>query len=327
MKLKSFFSLVNRAWNDIVSPNRFGVSEDFLNAPKYPYGLDYSTVGMHDYYDMEFDEGGIILMSHYYDHLEKYGNNKKHYYSPVKIAHYALASYNDFLKTRNEKYEESFRTHLNYLTNNTVLCNGCIVWETPTSNPKYELEPGYISAIVQGLAISALVRGYIHFNDQRYIELAEEALDVLKVPVEEGGLLAKTKWGWVYEEYPCKPYSHVVNGFMFCLIGLYDLKHVNKQSEAKVLFEKGILSLEKMIPEWLDNDWATYDLRHITGEYKMNYATRHYQYLHIDQLNILYLITGSIQIFEAIEIIRSQISSITITIKLYYKKYRYLLSV
>lgn len=326
MKLSSFFQLINRAYNDIVNPNRFGVTDSFLKNPAFPYSLDYTTIGMEEYYDMEFDENGIILMSHYYDHLEKYGNEEKHYHSPVKIAHYALAAYNDYLKTGDAAFERKFKIHLEYLVNSAEKYKNGIVWKTPTSNPKYGLAPGYISAIVQGLVISALVRGSLHFGIEAYFKLAEDALLILEVPVEEGGLLANAKWGKIYEEYPCIPYSHVVNGHIFCLIGLFDLYHITESRKAKLLFDDGIDSLKIMIPDWLTDDWASYDLRHLTGDYKRNLATRHYQYLHIDQLDILYKMTSLKWILRTEFDIDNQLKSRTKSIKLYFKKFGYLKS-
>ncbi len=289
--MKNLIFLIRRAFKDIIDPFRFNVSEDYLQGKYWPYALDYTSHNMLEYYDMSLDDKGIILMSHYYDHIEKYNPATKHYYSPVKIAHYGLGAFNDYLKTKDKAYLIIVEAQLKYLSENFEYLDedqNYLVWRTDSSNPKYNLEPGYISAIVNGLVISFLIRAYQYFNDKKYLNLAEQALRVFELPVEDGGLLANSIWGPAYEEYPGVPYSHVVNGFMFALIGIMELHKLNQNILAKKLYDEGKTTIVKMLDAMKYLGWCRYDLHDHTNEDSgVNLATRHYQYLHLDLLDAL----------------------------------------
>jgi hypothetical protein len=126
-----------------------------------------------------------------------------------------------------------------------------MVWPTQTRILRYNIPSGHLSAISQGVIISALIRAYLLLNDQNYLDYALKAVNILTIPIENGGLLANSKWGICYEEYPRIPYVHVVNGFIFCLIGLHDLFLITKSNDAQRLYTQGIETLKKMIPEWI----------------------------------------------------------------------------
>jgi len=218
MKAKKAVFFVRRAALDLVAPHRFGVPAAYRpqqvspgSTEPFPYQLDYTTEGMAEYYGMRFDDAGIIMMAHYIDHEDGSG----HYYSPVKIAHYALGAWNDFLQTRSSECRSAFRRHTDWIRDHSVKEEIGRVWRVPSSNPKYELENGYISAISQGLVLSVLARAYIDQANDEVKATGEEALEPLRVPVEHGGLLGNGRWGPCFEEYPCVPYSHVLNGFDF----------------------------------------------------------------------------------------------------------------
>ena len=69
----------------------------------------------------------------------------------------------------------------------------------------------------------------------------------------DGGVKAvfMDKFEW-YEEYPTNPSTFILNGFMYSLLGLYDLKSVSVKLKAEVwrlyLYLSGLISLEAMLP-------------------------------------------------------------------------------
>lgn len=290
--MKKLFFFIKRAILDVVRPGRFFVSENYQPANEaklltLPYLLDYTTKGMVKYYNLNVDADGIVQMSHYIDHNSGSG----HYYSPVKIAHYALGAYNDYLKSLQQCDFKTFNKHAHWLTENYTREELGYVWRVPSTNPKYELGINYISAISQGLVLSVIARLYKETNSEAYRLIGEEGLKPFSVPVEDGGLLANGKWGFAYEEYPCEPYSHVMNGFAFCLTGLDDFYRLTGSTEAKRLFDVGIKTFRAMTKDWFYSCWARYDLRDLYTKDLPNLATRHYQYLHADQMEGLFRIT------------------------------------
>ncbi|XP_062592168.1 D-glucuronyl C5-epimerase-like [Saccostrea cucullata] len=154
-----------------------------------------------------------------------------------------------------------------------------------------ELEPGWYSAMGQGQAISLLVRAYVASKDRTYLETAGKALDIFDIPSSEGGVLAKFlgKFDW-YEEYPTTPSSFVLNGFIYSLFGLYDLKEMSTGSireKAAKLYEKGMRTLKAMLLIFDSGTGTFYDLRHITAGLAPNRARWDYHKVHIKQLYIL----------------------------------------
>lgn len=323
--MKKLIFFIRRAFKDFVDPNRFFVSEKYLTSDDvFPYSLDYSTHGMMDYYKLKFDPNRIIMMSHYIDH----DSTETNYYSPVKIAHYALASYNDYLKTNDAKFKAHFERHIKYLVDNYKIHRdipGMIVWTTPSTNPRYGIEMNYISAIVQGLVLSALSRAFLHFKDDSIKTICENALNVFYLNVEDGGILAKTKWGDLYEEYPCIPYSHVVNGFIFALIGLYDFYLISDSKRAIELYKKGIKALKKLMPDWYLKNWSKYDLRDISSNNPINLCTHHYQCLHADLLKSVYLQTRDEAFNDLYNLTERQLKRKVLLANVYFNKFKSLI--
>nr|XP_022341393.1 D-glucuronyl C5-epimerase-like [Crassostrea virginica]XP_022341394.1 D-glucuronyl C5-epimerase-like [Crassostrea virginica]XP_022341395.1 D-glucuronyl C5-epimerase-like [Crassostrea virginica]XP_022341396.1 D-glucuronyl C5-epimerase-like [Crassostrea virginica]XP_022341397.1 D-glucuronyl C5-epimerase-like [Crassostrea virginica]XP_022341399.1 D-glucuronyl C5-epimerase-like [Crassostrea virginica]XP_022341400.1 D-glucuronyl C5-epimerase-like [Crassostrea virginica]XP_022341401.1 D-glucuron len=159
-----------------------------------------------------------------------------------------------------------------------------------------ELEPGWYSAMGQGQAISLLVRAYVASKDRTYLEAAGKALDIFDIPSSKGGVLAKflDSLDW-YEEYPTTPSSHVLNGFIYSLIGLYDLKEMatgSVKDKATDLYDKGMRTLKAMLPMFDSGTGTFYDLRHITAGLAPNRARWDYHKVHIKQLYLLIEIDG-----------------------------------
>ncbi len=70
-----------------------------------------------------------------------------------------------------------------------------------------------------------------------------------------------------YEEYPTSPASFVLNGFIYSLLGLYDLNATAPTSlsrDAGHLYEQGMISLKKMLMLFDTGSGTIYDLRHFT---------------------------------------------------------------
>jgi heparosan-N-sulfate-glucuronate 5-epimerase len=88
-----------------------------------------------------------------------------------------------------------------------------------------ELTPGWYSGMGQGHAMSVLTRAYASSKEEKYLAAAVKAIDLFELSSSQGGVVARfldTSYVW-YEEYPTRPSSFILNGFMYSLLGLYDL--------------------------------------------------------------------------------------------------------
>lgn len=148
------------------------------------------------------------------------------------------------------------------------------------------------SSMGQGHALSVLSRAYYHSGgDVKYLQAALAGLKPFNVSSREGGVLAmfldQVPW---YEEYPTQPSSFVLNGFIYSLLGLYDLMSVaprDQRVEAAKLFKQGMNSLKQLLPIYDTGSGSVYDLRHFTVGLPPNLARWDYHATHVNQLLLL----------------------------------------
>lgn len=188
-----------------------------------------------------------------------------------------------------------------FVANQNISSGG---WPNPVrrkvSNGMAILEPGWYSSMGQGHAISVLSRAYYHSGEDKYLNAAIRGLKPFKVPSSKGGITASFlgKYIW-YEEYPTTPPSFILNGFIYSLIGLYDLKSITSGKDANdalKLFEQGMTSLKNMLTLYDTGSGTTYDLRHFTLKTAPNIARWDYHSTHINQILLLSTIDND-QIF------------------------------
>ena len=156
------------------------------------------------------------------------------------------------------------------------------------------LEPGWYSAMAQGQAMSLLVRAHAQSGRHEYLDAAVRALALFDIRSADGGIVAKFMDNYIwYEEYPTIPPCFVLNGFMYALIGLYDVAATappgDGQSTAVRLYSSGVASLRHMLPLFDTGSGTVYDLRHLTlgGAAAPNRARWDYHATHVNQLLLL----------------------------------------
>ncbi|CAI6355611.1 unnamed protein product [Macrosiphum euphorbiae] len=156
------------------------------------------------------------------------------------------------------------------------------------------LKPGWLSAMGQGQAISLLSRAFFHSGgNEMYLKTAHTALKPFKIPTKNGGVLSEfmNLHPW-YDEYPTVPPIFILNGFMYSLIGLYDLFSLapngsEVSQEAHSLWKQGMASLKNLLPLFDMGSRSAYDLRHVTLDIAPNIARWDYHATHINQLLLL----------------------------------------
>lgn len=252
----------------------------FLEIDKYDYKGNYLHFDKNrvENWNVEFDNSGIPKT--------KYSYGK--YYNPSTIAHYGLQHYSLYLINKNIKSKENFMKTVNWFIQNQDSRGG---WAYGFDLPFYPkrlkklLAPWY-SAIGLGMAMSVLSRATSLTGDGQYATAALKANNIFKTPAENNGILAKFENKFFfYEECPTNPPSFILNGFMYSLIGLYDLYKATNNSETFNLYKKGILTLKRMIALYDLGNRTAYDLTHYTtdGGYP-NVAKWGYHITHIHLL-------------------------------------------
>lgn len=159
--------------------------------------------------------------------------------------------------------------------------------------PTFNLEPNYISGITQGLACSYYTRMYTLTQKDKYKKAAESLFEPMTHPKDQGGLLVSTPIGmeWV-EEYPSKPSSYVLNGFVFSIIGAYDLYQITKDPTHQFYYNAWLKSFTTHL---IDYQFKEYILH---NKYQNKLGNIEYQGLNVGQFLHLAMISQSLLFFQ-----------------------------
>ncbi len=216
------------------------------------------------------------------------------YYNPSTIAQYGLEHYSLYLKNKEESSKNKFLKTAEWFMKTQDSRGG---WAYQFDHHYYPerfppLKTPWYSAIGLGMAMSVLARASHLSGNKKYKKSALKATSIFKIPSRQNGVLAKFENKYFfYEESPTDPPSYILNGFMFSLIGLYDLWRATSDNGTRKLYDEGITSLKRMLPLFDLGNRTAYDLTHYTtdGGYP-NVAKWGYHVTHIHLLDALYSI-------------------------------------
>lgn len=209
---------------------------------------------------------------------------------PVTITQLALGHYEFWLENKQDIHLQRFFQCANWLVKHHMPCDGKMDgWLYHFDHGRLGIKAPFISAMGQGQGISVLVRAHQLNHDESYLNVARNALAPFDVEVRQGGVKAETSDGIYFEEYPCYPYSHILNGHIFSLWGLYDFAIYQNDERVMKLFEEGTHTLKKFLPRYDLGFWSRYGLY---PHPKPNVASPFYHELHIAQLRAMFKLTS-----------------------------------
>jgi hypothetical protein len=140
--------------------------------------------------------------------------------------------------------------------------------------------------MTQGAAVSCFVRAFVLTGNELFLKIAHEASKPLMIEIKHGGVAYVDKNGIWLEETP-SPFSpsHVLNGFIYAIEGLFDLFCISEDSKIFNILEETILTLKKNIKKYDSGYWSFYQLNPAL------LAPLRYHMLHVQQLSFLYKVT------------------------------------
>ena len=103
---------------------------------------------------------------------------------------------------------------------------------------------------------------------------------------------------WWIEEYLTQPPTHILNGFLWALWGVYDYQRLTGDPRAQELWERSLLTLEKNLGRYDTGCWSLYDL---SPTRLRNVASPFYHALHLVQLEVMHRLTGKAFFKEYLE--------------------------
>lgn len=230
-----------------------------------------------------FDENKIPLL----DYQGKIGKQ----YNPIAIAQYGLGNYNLYKKNNSKKNLEAATRQADWLSENLEANKfGVKVWMHHFDwEYRDTLKAPWYSALAQGSGISLLVRIYKETGEKKYLTTAQEAFKSLIISTNRGGVLyVDSDNDYWLEESVVNPPTHILNGFLWTLFGVWDYYFLTKDDEAKDLFDKSIITLKKNLEKFDVGFWSLYEQ---SGTTIKMIASRFYHNLHIVQLDIMHNLT------------------------------------
>lgn len=213
------------------------------------------------------------------------------HYVPTTAFHWGLVSVSKFLVTGEEKYLNDSLNISTWAVDNQSE-NGGWLWPFSygfSGGVLGVMEENWYGAMTQGLGMSFLTRMYHITGNETYLSAAENATELFYQPVENGGVLRYYDGNPWYEEYPTpEAGSFVLNGYIYSLIGLYDLYATTNSTSGMELYYDGLDSLKNMISIFDLGCSSAYDLvHHSILNSAPNTANFLYHGLHISLLSII----------------------------------------
>jgi hypothetical protein len=161
-------------------------------------------------------------------------------------------------------------------------------WAYSVTVSKYGLEPPWYSAMAQAQIASFFVRLYLLGGRGHDAELALAAVDGIRGGVPP--LIAATSFGPSLEEAPQTLPSRILNGWIYALWGLWDVRVGLGDAAAGELFDASTRALAALLPEYDLGWWSRYSL--VPGRRDQDVAKPFYHRLHVVQLDAMHRLTG-----------------------------------
>jgi heparosan-N-sulfate-glucuronate 5-epimerase len=244
----------------------------------------YMTFEQKAHYPGPFDAEGVPLL----DYHGKVGKQ----YNPIAVAQYALGNYNLAQRTREQCYCDRFLANADWLLHNLdATKHGTYLWPHHFDFEYFRpLVAPWYSGLAQGQGLSVLLRAYAMTGSDAYWETARRVFPSLATPIDEGGVQYTDEAGHIWiEEYLVDPPTHILNGFLWALWGVYDYHLLLGDQEAKALFDR---YTETILSNLLKYDIGFWSLYELTPQRIKSIASPFYHRLHLVQLEVMYRLTG-----------------------------------
>jgi heparosan-N-sulfate-glucuronate 5-epimerase len=220
-----------------------------------------------------YDADGIVLTP----------NGSDLVYNPVSIEQNALGFYDLWQTTGSLANRTAFLRYADWLVDHQS-SNGLWLYTYSV----WTLKAPWHSALAEGQGMSVLVRAYDISGSQKYLNAATAAMRTFSKSYADDGVASYEGTDTFYEEYDPTFMPHVLNGFMFALVGLYEYHAVVGDAESDRLFDEGVASLARNLHRWDSGLGTYYNLASPPLA-----ASGLYAGMHVTQLEEMWRLTGN----------------------------------
>ncbi len=162
-----------------------------------------------------------------------------------------------------------------------------LVWLHKVDVPKYAITAGWVSGMTQGEGISVLLRAHALTGAGRYLDAAMGAFGPFTAAVADGGVIREWDGALVVEEYPTVTPTAVLNGWIFGLLGLHELRVASGDQQVAEVFARSSAGLLALLERYDVGWWSRYSLR---AHGRPDLSKPFYQHLHVVLLDAMNLV-------------------------------------
>ncbi|MBV8773550.1 MAG: hypothetical protein JO166_14650, partial [Deltaproteobacteria bacterium] len=247
-------------------------------------GEYYMTFAAKADYRGHHDSNGIPLL----DYCGSIGLR----YNPISIAQWGIGNYNLFARYRRPEHRRKFLRASDWLLKNLEQnASGMWVWNHYFDwEYRARLQAPWYSGLAQAQGISLLLRTHREIGSPVFFEAAQKAFLSLTRSIDQGGVTFTDAHGnlWI-EEYIVNPPTHILNGFMWAMWGVYDYLLVTGDRRAETLFQATLATLRNNLEDYDLGFWSLYEQSNTSLPMV---ASPFYHHLHIVQLRVMHWLTG-----------------------------------
>lgn len=231
-------------------------------------------------YGGDFDEHGVPRIP--------WGKQGQIYY-PINVAQYGLMRHAEWIETHDPTALGTVGRCVDKLEELKSEDDQTCVWWHRVAEPKYGIDPPWASAMAQGEAISLYLRLYQETKEESLLTTARRAFYFMHtVDAGNGGVRRTDENGYLWlEEFPTDGGSYVLNGFVYAILGLYDLYRVTSDEAVMADLDRCLATLEANLHRFDAGYWSLYDLHHselVRWYYQKN--------VHVPQMAVLHRLSG-----------------------------------
>jgi D-glucuronyl C5-epimerase-like protein len=222
--------------------------------------------------------------------------NGRRYYSPSRMGLQGLRFLDGYVRTGRPLYLARSVSRANKLLQLGIWRAGAIYFRYLRTWPGEGLRNPWYSAFGQGHALSLFVRLYRVTGEQRYLDVARAVfLSFRQLGPRPGPWVAYVLRGYLWlEEYPSRRPTHVLNGHIHALMGIYEFERLTGDPVARQMLEGALTTLRHHAHRYrVPGGLSYYDLVHFS-------RMSHYHALHILQLRMVAWLTARNRYFAGL---------------------------
>ena len=210
------------------------------------------------------------------------------FYNPINPAQYGLINFNKYNKERDEENLSITINMYNFLIGKAINKDHALWFAYDVDYPKFNLQAPWYAGITQAQVLSLVLRLYHVKASNELEEKLHLIFNSLMIPIERGGFLSHTPEGYLWiEEYPSHNKSYVLNGYLFCLIAVYEYSLVFPNKDNTQLIYQLTEGLFKSLHHYKRGKYWKYSRIHNT------LSNIEYQGLHVGLIKHLWKLSNN----------------------------------